>query len=69
MPCADEKKDLFNFPKLYSIFLHHLWFWRRRFLKQMLFDTFWHAVCPVWASQTEESLSIVLDEVVGDSRW
>jgi hypothetical protein len=37
MPLENEIKDLFSFPKLYSVFLHHFWFWRRRFLKEMLF--------------------------------
>jgi hypothetical protein len=43
----NEIKDHFSFPKLYSVFLHHFWFWKRRFLKEMLFGTFWHVVCPV----------------------
>jgi hypothetical protein len=39
MPFTNKIKDVFSFPKLYSIFLHHFWFWRRRFLKEILF---WH---------------------------
>jgi hypothetical protein len=37
MSFANEIKDLFSYPKLYSVFLHPFWFWRRRFLKEMLF--------------------------------
>jgi hypothetical protein len=37
---ANKIKDLFTFRKLYSVFLHHFWFWRKRFLKEMLFGTF-----------------------------
>jgi hypothetical protein len=39
MPFTNEIKNLFSYSKLYSVFLCHFWFWRRRFLKEMLF---WH---------------------------
>jgi hypothetical protein len=44
MPFTNEIKDLFGFPKLYSIFLHHFWFWRR-FLKEMLYLAHFGMLC------------------------
>jgi hypothetical protein len=37
MPFTNIIKDLFSFPKLHSIFLHHFLVFGRRFLKEMLF--------------------------------
>jgi hypothetical protein len=42
-----RNKGQFGFPKIYLVFIHHFSFWRRTFLTEMYFDTFWHAVCNV----------------------
>jgi hypothetical protein len=42
---ANKIEDLFSFPKQYSVFLHHFWFWRRRFLKEMHFLAHFCTLC------------------------
>jgi hypothetical protein len=44
MPFANKIKDVFSYPKLFLVFLHHFWFWRR-FLKEMLFLAQFGTLC------------------------
>jgi hypothetical protein len=39
MPFTNKIKESFSFSKLFSVFQHHFWFWRKRFSRE---GFFWH---------------------------